>query len=253
MLSFILLLLILVIIVPAAFKSRISTIQNVNQGVDEFYDFIGGDYGPFIQLYEGGGGASVSAGDSVGYYPGNVGTFIQSAGDSVSLVTTPSSSTILYGVTTDFQMRFTPAQALDPSISTSNYKRSGAAGFFADSLYVQNGTAEGAYFYWNGAVSNNLICKYVSSAYTGTFVTSHVFQREDLYIRVVMNPNSTSYYINNVLVNTFIHGSNEQTPTATTQFGFKDYKIDSGATVGLTVDAIKFSQKLSPNRQFRNV
>jgi hypothetical protein len=247
------LLLILVILMVASYKKRLSYVTTTNQGINVFYDFLGGNTVPFTVAVGGSGQLSTSAGDPVGYYPGLVATFLQFAADAITLCTSTLDGVDLVGKSSDFQMRLTPAQTGDPTIGTANNKRSGGIGFFNSPNNIEAGTANGVYFYWNGNTSNNFICKYVSPTTTDTFVTTHLFQREDLYLRIIVNPSASYFFINNSLVYTSVHGGNEFVSgglNMPTIFGFKDYKIDNGANVGMAVDAIKFVQTLTTPRTF---
>ena len=62
--------------------------------------------------------------------------------------------------------------------------------------------------------------------------------------------------MNGILVYTSTHGGSELVNGGfdlAMVFGLKDYKIDNGANVGMTVDAIKFVQKLTTERTFKAV
>jgi hypothetical protein len=242
-------------LVVSAYKRRIVNVATVNEGVDEFWDFLGFDEGPFQSTLGGSAQFSGNAPHSEGYYPGAVTTFLQFAADSVRFTTSLFDGVNFIGNSSDFQIRLTPSSDVQ-TISTANFKRAGGIGFFASTTGIEVGTAQGVYFHWDGDTSDNFICKYISPTTTETVITTHAFAIEDLYLRIIVNPAASYFYINNVLVYQSTHGGSEFATVgfpAPIMYGFKDYKIDGGANVGMSVDAIKFVQKLQTPRQFAAV
>ena len=240
--------------IVAAYKRRVVNVATVNEGVDEFYDFIGGT-APFQELVSGGGSivSTVSPTQHPGYYPGAVATSITSAADSAGLLSYGTTELRLDQGSSDLQARL--SAQLDPfPINTALYKRKGGFGFFERNANtdIRDGTALGAYFYFDGDTSGNWICKVVSAAATNTFITTQPVEYADLYLRIIVNPAQTFFYVNNVLVYTGTQGGTALAGVYC-QFGFREWKTDNGAEVGSCYDAIKLLQKLATPRQFAAV
>jgi hypothetical protein len=232
------LLLILVFVMPAAYKSKVAGIQNINQGVQWIDDFFGvgstlssGYVSQFFRGDSAGGGYVASDG---GLYSGQVTLFVQSNGDTAALYTasvvTTDTASIDYQIRCKFDALYTTTQMVTriglqhiPSAPSSS----------------------GVYFKYDRSVSNNWIACHNNGVLTSTVTTVPV-STSDTYLRIVVNSTRALYYINNVLVATIVKSipTDTQIPTVYMESTLTDQSVT------LYVDAIAFSQKFNTPRQF---
>jgi len=248
-----LLILILVcLLVPAAFKKRIPTVQNVNQGLVVFDDFIEPSARQAPLSYQGtsftgavlAGAASVD--QTVAYgdrnYPGAVAIAVNTSNDQVSFAS-PVVLTLDHSTFLDTQTRFFLSGLINNVTHTFG---------FSDALGDRGSEGDAAVIYFNKNTSNNYVC-YAKSSDTGTstqvITTVPGSISTDTYFRILVTPNFIYYYINSVLVATINLSLN---PAVHLGCGWGVEVGGAITPVTMVVDAISITQQFDTPRTFVN-
>lgn len=245
------LLLLIGIAVTAAYKRRISTVRNANQGVNIIDDFLnctsdGGTGINSIYLNSGAlgtGAVTVSRPITPIYYPGAVMLYVQATNDMANIMT-PGNYSLSGNQTLDIQTRF----FLDNVAADSVENAFG----FTDATTIRANETTGAMIYYNPAVSNNWVC-YVRNA-SGltqqiTSVPANV-TNTDTYLRIICTPTQTQFFVNAVLVATIAQSPNSGTSMS---LGWTRHKISGSASSGIFVDAVTILQNFTTPRDFLNL
>jgi len=237
----------------AAYKGRLSSNANpnINQGINIFYDL---DDQNAFSITHSGGGSVVNDLLNVSFpYFGQVSLGGQYNGDKASLSGT---DTILESFSSvDYQTLVYPEAA--SSLSTNKYKFSFGVG--QAEFYVTNNAKFQISIGFDPDVSVNWICSFVStSGTTQTQITTVPVTTAATMLRVNANRNACYFYINNVLVASFLHGLSEFNTNPLYGIGIR-YNYERGTstvpgqTPAVRIDALKIAGTYLTPREFVNV
>jgi|SRR6478609_4311850 len=249
---FFLLLILVCLLVPAAFKKRVPIVQNVNQGVVAFDDFIEvssniADPFNYIGIYFQSSTTS-SAQITPVYstiFPGAVSLYIEDQGDTAVLETLPVLNLSVNNLL-DVQTRF-----MMTSLGTGSQIHKTSFGF-SDNFADRSSESNAAVIYYDLSISPNYIC-YVKDQINGTsqvITTVAAAANTDTYFRVTITPNVCYFYINNVLVATI-----NNSPVTANLFSLgwsREKTVGNNTGSSLYVDAIGITQQLTTPRTFVN-
>ena len=240
----------------AAYKARTvdsAPVDNINIGFNYFWDFAAN--------FEGFSATGTRptpvepATFNIDYssafeYLGAVQTRIQNNNDVVNFVIGLNSSiTTSVSDNVNFQARICPAAFGDPPLTTPNWRRAGAIGIF-DTLDNPQGITNGAYFYFDGAISNNFICRTRFGFTIESFTTSTPVTYSDVYLKIVIAISGTYFYINNQLVFTSTQGTG-LVNGGLHYVGISEKRTDAGGiVVGTTIDAFALAGLFRTVRNF---
>lgn len=223
--------------------------NTINEGVAEFWDFLGGLRGtPFVEYTSG--SALVEQSSS---------TFSGAGGISLSTQTT--SSTACAAITTDIFMLGPEAltqyqvRLKLPILATSAQNYNAKAGLMSSAAWqTASGYSQvesGALFYYDFSQSNNWICKCGTAGVITTVITTTAVSTDDVYLKIDLSSTEAAFYIDGVQVATIDTNlpngvSDYMSCSATIQ------KSNGTSSRQMLIDAIKFKRKLSTIREFIN-
>lgn len=233
----------------AAYKTRVTQIRNANQGVNLIDDFTapvsnGGSSINSIYFQGGSGGSgavTVARPITPIYFPGAVGLYVQANGDYANMLAPPNFS-LSGNKVLDIQTRF----YRDVVIADGNENAFG----FTDSAIVRANETTGAMMYYNPTVSNNWVC-YVRNTASGlTQVTTTIAANvavADTYLRILVTPNQSQFFVNGVLAATIAKVPDTGTSVS---IGWSRHKTSGSSSSSVFVDAVSILQNFTTPRTF---
>lgn len=230
----------------AAYKARSSPTQitNSNNGVSVFYDFIDAA-NPMSTQISGSGVISLASTypDSIGlYYPGSCSGEVSALGDDAYIYSTEAFS-LSQSAQTILQGRFVFDLDGERRINVAGKQQKFWFGLFSSSI-----TGE-IWIGYDPSISNNWLTYFKNSTTTDQTITTVAADDSDFYLKMVVTPSITYFYINNALVHSSIN-SVDSAFDPNVFIKARVNKVDNAATVGFVCDAIKLTQALSPIREF---
>jgi len=231
----------------AAYPDRVlQTLATGNNGVAEFWDFLGGLEGTPFTDGSSGGVISISSGSGDIYYPGAIDTSVVTNGHTAIYRTSPIFSFGISSTSLTYQTR-----AFIPSLSLPSDRFKLKFGLANVMDYISPERFE-TLFVYDDSISANWVCKTLSSelGLTDQFVTSVPVDDQDHYFRIVMTPSKVYYYIDNILVHEY--AMDFTAPTYYLRIGAVINKTNGSLSPGQIIyDAVKFVQTFSTPRAFQ--
>lgn len=239
--------LILVAVMVAAYKKRVSTVQNLNQGVSIFDDFVGvnsasaGDYKGLYFLSNTDGSATADIGIGSIHYPGSVNLSLFSTSDAVDLY-----SPMLFYLDDNSVISTETRFYMAGNLNTQAFYG------FADSFGIDVSSYTNACgLLYDKTVSDFWIARVVTNGVTVNSVTTVPGAlTTDTYFKVLVQPSRSLFYINNVLVAT-IAAAPDSSSTIKPLWRFAAPSL-SPAGAHLYTDAIALYQEFLHPRTFSN-
>lgn len=245
-----LLLLILVILVPASYKTRaVNVIQNDNQGVQWIDDFLAYTTLPsgmtdFLFLNSEVTGAAIATNHvpSLSY----IGTAQLSTNVTEQYACFRSYPTYTLSETSSVDMQTRLHFTTLPTGGNAALYQFGLLNNHVPADTVTNGAA----FVYDSGTSNFWIARVVAAGVTTNVITNVLVENvTDTYLRIIIATGRCLFYINNVLVAN-IAASPAASATYIVSFGLTKTVETTGQTITVLSDAVTYKQKFTVPRQF---
>ena len=239
----------------AAYKGRnnITSVQNQNYGLDDFSDFYSDDTTQWTQTTATSGSVGQLEPTGIGAYFVGSKSLTVALTNAVAGISKASNLVLSNASATQIESRNIGTVSID-NFTNTNYKHKLAFGFADNATDVSTILSNSFVgLYYDPAISSNWICLVKNGTSTlAQSITSTAVVSADTYLRVVVNPDSTQFLINNDLVYNASYGSSSLTNLNSNGAKpvFFIQKVSGSSTVRVYIDAIHISQKLLTNRTF---